>query len=634
MRRAIVGTAGHIDHGKTSLVEALTGTHCDRFPEEKRRGITIDIGFAHLREGDLQLGFVDVPGHEKFVGNALAGLGGIRVLMLVVAADEGVKQQTREHLDIVSLLKLPAAVVALTKVDLVDPELAELAALELEDLLATTPYAGAEIVPVSSLTGQGIPELKARLVELASRFAVPDAPDLPARLPVDRAFHLKGLGVVVTGTLSSGAIAVGDELEVLPEGLSVRVRDVQVHGEPRDRAFAGERTSLRLTGVELTQMGRGVEIVSPGAFAATKRLLVRFRLLPDAGKSIQGFVSVRTHLFAAESIGRLRPLSPPVLEPGAEGIAEIRLAAPLVAARGDRWIGRRPSPATTWGGGEVLDPFWPRHRGEALEKALASLTADREAAVDGWIREAGEAGVTARGLAQRLGEPVARLVGDLEARVARDQLLSTPASAGGERRYVAPAAYRRVAQRAEKMLGALLSRDRLVESIPKAEALKRLFPGRGAALGPLYLDWLAAQKKLVIEGGQVRLPGREAQLSTTESALAVEITARFEAGGLKPPSPGELVQDLRAKPQIVDGVIRYLIERGKLVKLPDGLILAAAAVTRLRADLLATGWQRFSVPQFKDHFALSRKWAIPLLEHLDSVGATKRAGAERLVVKP
>ena len=306
--RAIVGTAGHIDHGKTSLVFALTGIDCDRWAEEKARGITIDLGFAHLAEGGVQLGFVDVPGHERFLHNALAGLGGIRVMLLVVAADEGVKPQTREHLAICSLLGIPAGLVALTKADLATPDLLELAQLEVEELLAATPFAGAPVLAVSSATGQGIPELKAALLELAARHAVAAELELPARLPIDRAFHLRGLGAVVTGTLAGGRVRSGDVLELLPPAPgvdgTVRVRSVQVHGQARDEALAGERTSLQLTGAPLESLRRGLQLGAPGAFTATTSLLARIALLPDAPGDVHGFVPVRLHLNAGEALGR------------------------------------------------------------------------------------------------------------------------------------------------------------------------------------------------------------------------------------------------------------------------------------------------------------------------------------------
>jgi selenocysteine-specific elongation factor len=633
MRRAIVGTAGHIDHGKTSLVLALTGIDCDRWAEEKTRGITIDLGFAHLTEGDLQIGFIDVPGHERFLHNALAGLGGIRVMLLVVAADEGVKPQTREHLAVCSLLGIPAGLVALTKVDLVSPDLLELAQLEVEELLAGTPFAGSAgpaILPVSSTTGQGIPELKDALVELAARHAADADPDRPARLPLDRAFHLKGLGVVVTGTLASGGVRPGDTLEVLPRGQRARVRSVQVHGQSREAAEAGERTSLQLTGVALEELGRGMQLGAPEAFAATTSLLGRFTLLPDAPAPVRGFLPVRVHLFASEVLGRMRPLSPDGLAPGETGPVEIRLQAPVSAVRGDRYIVRRPSPAATLGGGEILDPQWRRHRGTILGQALTALQGDLRSALAFWALEAGERGVDAPGLARRLGVRSAQIEPELRKLASAQKLIAVP----GEGRWIAPSAVQRVTERARRVLKEYFQKDRLAEAMPKAEAVRRILRGRAAGLAPVYFGWLEAQKVLTVQGDQVTLPGRSAQLTGEESKLSTAVVEKFDQGGLTPPSPGEVARELNAKPQILDGVIRHLVTRGQLVRLPDGLILAASAVAGLKRDLLATPWDRFSVADFKDRFGLSRKWAIPLLEHLDSTGATRRLGDERMVVRP
>jgi selenocysteine-specific elongation factor len=641
MIRVIVGTAGHIDHGKTSLVKALTGIDCDRWAEEKARGITIDLGFAHLTEDGMQIGFVDVPGHERFLHNALAGLGGIRVMLLVVAADEGVKPQTREHLAVCSLLGIPAGLVALTKVDLVAPDLLELAQLEVEELLAGTPFAGSPVLPVSSTTGQGLPELRAALFDLARTHATPLDPERPARLPVDRAFHLKGLGVVVTGTLASGAVRTGDTLEVLPRRTGaaerVRVRSIQVHGAPREEAEAGERTSLQLTGAALEELSRGQQLGAPDAFAPTTSLLVRFTLLPDAPAPVRGFVPVRLHLFAAEAVGRMRPLAEGGLAPGETGPVEIRLETPVVAVRGDRAIVRRPSPQATLGGGEVLDPRWRRHRGAMLAAALGALPVSGpeglRPAVAFWAQEAGERGVEAAEIARRLGVPPRKAAAELAALAQEQKLLAVPSGPGGTERWIAPAAVQRVTARAKRVLKEYFQKDRLAEAIPKAEAVKRILRGRAADLAPVYLGWLEAQKVLVVNGDQVTLPGRSAQLTGEESKLSAAVLERFEKGGLTPPGPEELSVGLSAKPQILEGVIRHMVARGQLVRLPTGLILAASAVRGLRQDLLATSWERFSVADFKDRFGLSRKWAIPLLEHLDSTGATRRLGDERMVVR-
>ena len=649
--RAVVGTAGHVDHGKTALILALTGIDCDRWAEEKERGITIDLGFAWLREGDLQVGFVDVPGHERFLHNALAGLGGIRLALLVVAADEGVKPQTREHLDVCRLLAIPRLVVALTKTDLVSADLVELAGLEVEELLAGSPWPAAPRFAVSSVTGEGVGALRAALVGAAREAAEAELAaggaesgrggreTAPVRLPIDRAFHLKGLGAIVTGTLAGGRVRAGDALELLPAGAALRVRGVQVHGEPREEAVAGERTSLRVAGVDLADLARGMEIVEPGAFAPTRRLAARFTLLPDAPGPIDGPVEVRVHLHAAEVIGRLRPLAGGGIAPGATAPVELRLAAPLVAVRGDRLIVRRPSPPATLGGGAVLDPAWRPRRG----RAAAAPPVDLAAGADGdgaredevlvaWVRDAGEAGIGAPELARRLGRRPAEIALRLAALAGEQRLLAVPEGAGHGPRWMVPAAFRRVAERATSVLEEAFRRDRLARGVPKAEAVRRILPGRAAELSGVYLDWLAAAGTIAVEGERVRLPGREAELTGEESDLARAAADRFAAGGLTPPSPGEVAAELGAKPQILEGVLRYLVERGRLVRLPGGLILAASALDGLRGELAAAGWDRFSVADFKDRFGLSRKWAIPLLEHLDSTGVTRRVGDERQLV--
>lgn len=632
MHRVIVGTAGHIDHGKTRLVEALTGTDCDRWIEEKERGITIDLGFAVFIEGDLQVGFIDVPGHERFVHNALAGLGGIRVVLLVVAADEGVKPQTREHLDICKLLEIPGCLVALTKTDLVDEDVEALARLEVEDLLSSTPFAGAEILGVSSKTGDGIEELKQALLRLAREYEVEVDPDSAVRIPIDRAFHLKGLGVVVTGTLVSGRIHPGDTLEILPGDKKARIRSIQVHGSQREEAEAGERTALQLSGVTLEDLSRGLQLVSKGQFQTTRRLLARLTLLPDAPKALKSSISIRCHLFSSEVLGRVRPLGGP-LAPGETGTVEIRLNEPVVAVRGDKLILRRPSPPTTLGGGEILDPFWQRHRSAELTSSLDALGGSMEDSLNLWVREAEEAGIGLEMLARRLGEQPATVEASLQQLEEAQRVLRVAVGTGKEVRWLTPDVVQRVADRAAGVLKAYFKENRLAPGMPRAEAIERILPKRALDMAPVYLQWLEAEKILTVQGGHVNRPGRSADLTDDESLLARNIQQRFESGGLQPPAPEDVREQLRAKPQIFDGVVQYLLKKGDLLRLPGGLVISSQAIEDVASDLRGSELEKISVGDFKSRFGLTRKWAIPMLEHLDSAGVTRRIGDQRLIVR-
>ena len=633
VKRCVVGTAGHVDHGKTRLVQALTGVDCDRWEEEKRRGITIDLGFASMIEDGWQIGFVDVPGHERFVRNALAGLGGIQMMALVVAADEGVMPQTLEHLAICSLLRIPAGVAVLSKTDLVEPDLLELAQLELEETLAGTPFAEAPILPVSAETGAGLDELRRTLVRLAGEAAPLDRHSgLPARLPIDRAFHLKGLGVLVTGTLARGTIAAGDELDVLPSGARARVRSIEVHGESRERAQAGERTSLQLVGIGLGEVARGDELTAPGVYRAASSLLVRCRLLASAPEAILGSCPVRFHVMAGQRVGRLRPLSPETLEPGGEAIAEIRLEEPLAAIRGDRFVIRRPSPQTTLGGGEVLDPAWRHRRGKALGTTIEALTAGAGEAAVQWAADGREAGLATSELALRLGVVPGDAAKVLAGAVQEGLLLE---AAPG--RFVTAATVRNASRRARRLVEAHFAADRLSRGMPKAELVRRLLGAHAADLAPAYLDWAGrggSNEAVVVEGELAALPGRTGELTEVESKLAAAIVDGFEKQGITPGSPADLCRGLGAKPQVFDGVLRYLVERGRLARLPNGLVLAARALEEFQADLLAAGWETFTVAEFKTRFGLTRKWAIPLLEHLDRQRLTRREGQLRRVLRP
>lgn len=628
-RRVIIGTAGHIDHGKTTLIQALTGIDCDRWEEEKRRGITIDLGFAHMVEGDLQIGFIDVPGHERLLHNALAGLGGIRVVLLVVAANEGVMAQTREHLEVCSLLEIPHALVALTKTDLVAPDLMELAQEEVRELLETTHFAGAQVLPVSSQSGEGLKELRAHLVELAAGSAIAEVGDSPARLPVDRAFQLKGLGSIVTGTLASGKVEVGDSLELLPGNTRVGVRSLQVHGAGRQVASHGERTSIQLSGISTSDLHRGLQAVTPGSFETTVSLLVRMRLAADFPQVLEKPIQIRFHLLSGDAVGWVRPVEPATLSAGESGLVEVRLDEPLVAIRSDRFICRWLTPAVTLGGGEILDPSWRRVRGPALPQALEALTGDLRSAVHHWVRVARYRGATAAELAARAGVSAATVARELEALGEDGSILRLPGDPARPR-WLARSIGDQLQASGRRVLERYFKSNRLAHGMAKAEMAQKLAPGMVPQLARQLLLWLEETGDLELEGDRVLLPGRTVELSDLESNLADAVLERFRAGGLEPP-PLEDMESLEGADRRLDMVVRYLLENDDLQRLPNRELIASSAVSALRDELRDAGWERFSVPQFKEHFGLTRKWAIPLLEHLDSLGVTRRSGDERLV---
>ncbi len=622
MRTLLVGTAGHVDHGKTSLLRALTGIDCDRLPEEKRRGITLDLGFAHLERGDATIGFVDVPGHEHFLHNALAGLGGVRLLMLVVAADAGVRAQTREHLEAARRLGVPDLIVALTRIDLVDADTAGLAELEVSELLAGTPWAGAPVWRVSSLTGEGIEPLADELARRAAPADADRAAD-PVRLPIDRVFVARGQGVVATGTLVAGTLRPGNTLRVEPDETPVRVRSLEVHGRSREAAGPATRVAVLLAGVEAGALSRGRQLVGAGGARPARRLLARWQPMSDGPAGFPASTEVRCHLLAGEVAARVRSLS--AEEPG---LVELRLAAPLAMARGDRFVLRRPSPPATLGGGEILDPRWRRRRGADARQRATALAGSTADALAVWLEDARDAGATADELATLLAVAPASVAAALADLAAAGRALA------GAGRWFAPGPLAALEPRARALLTAHHERERLAEGMPRAELVRRLLSRRGAALAAFHLGWLAARGVLEVRGDVVALPGRRPELSARETGLAGEIVAAYEAAGLAPPSPAEVARRLGAATPVVEGLVVHLTRRGRLLRLSGGLVIAAAAFERLREELLATGWQSFDVGRFKERFGLSRKFAIPLLERLDGAGVTRRHGDERRIVRP
>jgi len=631
VKRFLIGTAGHIDHGKTALVKALTGIDADRLPEEKRRGITIDLGFAHAEWEGARVSFVDVPGHEKFVRNMLAGAGGIEAVLLVVAADESVMPQTREHFEIVRLLGHSSGVIAVTKSDRAARELVEVTVSDVRDLVRGSFLEGAPIVPVSSVTGEGLAELKAALLALAGRARGEEREPRAIRLPIDRAFLIPGFGPVVTGSLVSGTIARDQKLELLPARLPVRVRRLEVHGREEQVARAGERVSANLAGVELADLHRGMVLSSPNALPVSSRLLVRLDVLSGAAP-VESGDRISFHHFAAEARAGVRVLGGNGIAPGGSSLAQLRLSTPVAALPGDRFVARRLSPVETIGGGVVLDPLAPAVRGRLGPEAFAALSALESGSLADrlvfWVELARERGAAEETLAQRAGvrpEAVREALGPSVAAKRLHALRRSPD------RYVSEAALARLSARAAKELPALLASGGAGVGVSRSTLLQRLLPGGDPRWAEAVEAALAARGVITIAGDEARVPGKS-ELVGVERELSDRIAAVFRERGLDPPSPLEAAEAVHHRPKVVEGIIAYLVKRGDLVRLPGGWFIARDAVDGVIARVRASGKPSLDVAAFKEMFGLTRRLAIPLLEYLDGAKVTRRVGDRREIL--
>ncbi len=617
MKHIIVGTAGHIDHGKTALVKALTGIDADRLEEEKRRGITIDLGFAHLQlTPSLRLGFVDVPGHERFVKNMLAGVGGIDLVLFVVAADESIKPQTREHFDICRLLGIPRGIVALTKSDLVDADLLGLVRLEVEELVAGSFLAGAPIVPVSSATGAGLDELRKELARAAQ--AVPEKNATGHfRLPIDRVFTVKGFGTVVTGTLISGAVHKEQEVEVYPAGRRLRVRGVQVHGSKAESAVAGQRTAVNLADIEPAELQRGDVLSEPGVFRAVRHFDCRLNLLPSA-KPLKHRAPVHFHSGTAEIEAEVRLLSgQATLPPGNSAYARIVLREPALLLPGDRFIIRMFSPVVTIGGGVVVDTGERRYRKtDRVEERLNVLSgSDTAARVALLIRES-EFGIGLPELIARTG-------------LRREEIAAAaPFSIAGPW-YVDRAWFQSTRDRLAKAVRDFHAKNPLLPGIAKQDLRSRELP----ECPPPLLDALIADAKdLVPEGETVRTRSHKVVLKEDEEHARAAIERAFEDAGLAVPAMADVLAKSGVEPARARSLLQILLREKRLVRVGDDLVFHRSAIESLRTLLAARKAQRFNVGAFKDWTGISRKYAIPLLEFLDREKVTRREGDERVVL--
>ena len=635
MKSIIVGTAGHIDHGKTALVRALTGIDADRLPEEKRRGITIDIGFADLDLGEVRIGFVDVPGHERFVKNMLAGAHGIDLVALVIAADESVMPQTREHFDICRLLGVRDGLVVLTKRDLVDDELLELARAEAEDLVKGSFLEGAPIVAVSSRTGDGIDELKNILRELGTR--VPARSEhFVARLPIDRAFTMKGFGAVVTGTLIAGEINEGDDLDLLPAGLRTRVRGVQVHGHSVKQATAGQRTAVNLGGVDAAAIERGMALSLVGRLRPTQVVNASVQLLKDAPRSLRSRQRVRIHIGAAEVLSRVRVLEEDgEIKPGNSGFAQFRFESPVIGVLGDRFIIRSYSPQATVGGGLILDPLAAKHRARdtpAIRASLQTLAAgDPAAQLTQFVADAGRRGLTHEALAARTAwrdEVIER---------AQDEAMRRGEAKAVERTLISRGVFDDLNRQIIKEIQTHHQREPLARGLPKEVLRERFFGGASPDFFRAMIAELESAGSLVSEKEIVRLREHTLELSPEDARLRDALEAVYLEAALAAPSvPEAMTRSGVGTSPHGRRILQLLIESGALVKVHGDMYFHREVlkdlVRRISEYAASQSERSIDVTAFKGITGVSRKYAIPLLEYLDRQRVTRREGERRVIL--
>ena len=667
MKSIIIGTAGHIDHGKTALVKALTGIDADRLEEEKRRGITIDLGFAHLelpvpardkneaaspttrraasqqeqngleatriaggleRSDKIKLGFIDVPGHERFVRNMLAGVGGMDLVLMVVAADESIKPQTREHFEICRLLSIPRGITVITKADLVDEDTLSVVKMEIEDFVRGSflDVSRSPVVAVSALKGTGLDELKREIIRLSTEIPARDTEAL-FRLPIDRVFVMKGFGAVVTGTLIAGKVKKEEEVEVFPPRKRARVRGVQVHGAMTEQAIAGQRTALNLAGVQVEELARGMTLAAPGVFETTQRIEAQLSLLKDA-KPLKNRARVHLHAFTSETIAEVTLHGVNELKPGGTAFAQLRTAEPLLLLPGDRAILRQFSPVITIGGAVVLDAFpLPRQKPDALQAFLQTQSSgSRQEALLARIARRGHEALSLAAAVRETGLKSSVLQPMIAILVQQKQVMQV-----GEF-LLASDAVQKTTQKLIATLEAFHKANPLVGGMSKEELREKL--GLNQPVMEALLAQLVREKKVEATGEQVRLAGRGVELKDEEAKAKMQIERAFAAAGLKVPLMKDVLDKLPIDKARAQKLVTLLLRDRVLIKLADDLVFHHSALEGLRQLIVAQKAKtpKIDVPTFKDLIGVTRKYAIPLLEYLDQQRVTRRVGDERIII--
>ena len=632
MKHVILGTAGHIDHGKTSLVKALTGVDTDRLKEEKERGITIELGFTFLDlPSGIRLGIIDVPGHEKFVKHMVAGVWGIDLVALVIAADEGVMPQTREHLDICRLLRVKTGLVVLTKIDLLDRELLELVEEEVTGIVEDTFLKDAPILPVSSVTGEGIPQLLSALDLLSQEIRERSSGGL-FRLPIDRVFTMKGFGTVVTGTMISGSLSLGETIQVLPSGLEGKVRSLQVYGRSVEKTVAGERAAVNLQGVETSAIERGDVLVRPNTLSPSRLIDAYLEYLPDAPRSLKHRTKQRFHVGTTLTNASIFLLDRDELAPGETGFVQLRLESPVVALPQDRFVIRGSSAIQTIGGGVILDGHPDKHkRFSASVVADLSLLKDgtREQALRQYIDHSGVGGVNLEELLNRVEMSPSDVQSIIRQMAGRGDLLVIDSE---KLKVIASGSYQMLRGRALAQLGEFHQRFPMKSGLSKEELRTKLPPEIDVKLFQILISELIQSKEVVLEKDKLRLSGHHIS-SVDLKGLAKRVEAAVLKGGLQPPSPKELSEEWSETEGEVRAIFEHLVHEGVLVRIKNEMYFHRIPFENLREKLVThlKKHQEITTPQFKEMAQASRKYVIPLIEYFDQTKLTLRLGEKRVL---
>ncbi|MEW5974449.1 MAG: selenocysteine-specific translation elongation factor [Acidobacteriota bacterium] len=629
----VVGTAGHIDHGKSALVRALTGIDPDRLKEEKERGITTDLGFAPLAlPGGIQIGFVDVPGHERFVKNMLAGAGGIDAVLLVIAVDESIKPQTREHFDICRLLQVHSGVLALTKCDLVDEHSLDSVRTEVQDFVRGSFLESVPIIPVSIISNRGLVQLQDALGRLAENLR-PRPVEHAFRLPIDRSFSLHGFGTVVTGTLVSGRIGRDQDVEIYPEGTCHRIRNIQTHGESREWAVAGQRTALNLQGTPSSGLRRGQVLSVPRRFKTTREVEARIEVLSNAPVPVSHRMAIKFHHGSAETVGRVATVNQQDIQPGEWAYVRIKLHDPVLVLHGDRFIVRRMSPPATIAGGTLLNN--QPGRATKLESQIGLLKAMEAPSLAAQILALvdclGASGASLGELTSRWPHCESVLTGSLQelATKGQVQILSENPMA-----VMARGVFGSLCGQAEKTLATYHAQNPLAAGMPKEHLHSALFRNMPAGCFRAVLGELTKLGRVVVEGDQVKLAGHRVVLDSSEDRARERLEQGLLESNLQVPDIQEVLAKLPLSPDQSRRLLQHLLRQGTLVRVSESLVFHSRAIEQVKAALASyrTKSKVLDVPQFKELTGISRKYAIPLLEYLDRERITRRKGNLREIL--